>query len=279
MVGCGDIGNRVARALHQQGHQVTGLKRRPLDTPQPFPVICCDIRSAESLSHLGKDFDYVVFIVSAGSRQAEAYQALYGTGLDNLLDHFAQVEKPPRWLMVSSTSVYGQQQGEWVDENSPTQPQSASSQWLLAAEQRIGAANPLNCVVRFSGIYGPGRDWLLRRSAQAEAIQQQPPSYTNRIHRDDCVAVLLFLLDKMQTGENLQSCYLASDNDPAPLWDVMCWIASQYSHPAASGLILSSDAPQNKRCSNARLRALGYEFLYPGYREGYRSRCVLNATT
>lgn len=271
LVGYGDIGQRVALALHDRGHRVTAVKRRPLAEVPPFPVLAIDIRQTGMLQSLSTDFDLVLFMVSAGSRQADDYQALYQTGLQNLLDHFSSSISKPKWLLVSSTSVYGQNDGEWVDESSDTQPLAVSSQWLVAAEKLLWDAIPESCVVRFSGIYGPGRNWLLRRAASGEAIQQHPPQYTNRIHSDDCVAVLLFLLERLLAGETLASCYLASDNDPAPLWDVMCWIADQYQYSPPKALIYSSDAAQNKRCNNARLTALGYQFLFSSYRDGYRN--------
>jgi len=271
VIGCGDIGFRVALALHRQGHRVTGLKRAPPSTPAPFSLIAADIRQASTLSSLATDFDLVLFIVSAGSRQADEYQALYQVGLNNVLAHFASAGRSPRWFMVSSTSVYGQFRGEWVDETSPTEPKTATAQALVAAEQRLWQVDPKHCVVRFSGIYGQGRDWLLRRVSSGESIQRQPPSYTNRIHQDDCVAVLLFLIEKQLAGERLQPCYLASDDDPAPLWDVMNWIAEQYDYPPPTALSVPVDANQNKRCRNGRLRALGYRFLFPSYRDGYRN--------
>ncbi len=269
VVGCGDVGYRVALVMHERGHQVVALKRQPSDTQLPFPLVATDIRRPESLKTLSSDFDLVLFIVSPDSRQPEAYQALYETGLNNLLSHFSCHGRQPRWFMVSSTSVYGQNHGEWVDEASATQPGSSTSLCLRNAEQRLWEVDRQHCVVRFSGIYGPGRDWLIRRAAQGEAIQQQPPTYTNRIHRDDCVAVLVFLMEKHLAGDSLASCYLASDHDPAPLWEVMNWIAAQYHLPAPLPLSTSDNLNQNKRCSNARLVALGYPFLYPSYRDGY----------
>jgi nucleoside-diphosphate-sugar epimerase len=270
-VGLGDIGYRVALALHEQGHRVTGLKRSCPATPPPFPLITADISLAASLNSLPVDFDTVLFIVAPGSRQPEPYRALYVDGLNNLLAHFARAGATPCWLMVSSSSVYGQNRGEWVDETSATEPTAATSRYLLAAEQCLSAAVADHCVVRFSGIYGPGRDWLLRRAQSGEAAQRQPPYFTNRIHRDDCVAVVLFLLEKMLAGDILQRCYLASDNDPAPIWDVMNWIAAEFGYPPPVALDEPADALQNKRCNNARLTALGYRLLYPGYRDGYRS--------
>lgn len=269
VIGCGDVGYKVAQTLSVQGHQVTGLKRQVPLVPASFPIMTADIRQASTLSALPTEFDLVLFIVSAGSRQAEAYQALYYSGLKNVLARFSKGGQAPRWLMVSSTSVYGQNRGEWVDEDSETKPASASAQWLVAAEECLWESSENNCVVRFSGIYGPGRDWLLRRLIQGESIQREPPLYTNRIHYEDCVAVLLFLVEKLLAGESLHRCYLASDNDPAPLWDVMSWIAEQFAYPAPGVVIKEFDAEQNKRCSNARIRALGYRFLFSSYRDGY----------
>ncbi len=269
IVGCGDVGYRVAMALHTTGHQIIGLKRQLPPEPWPFPVLPVDIRQASALAELPDDFDLVLFMVSPDARQAEAYRALYEAGLDNLLNHFAGVRPGLKWLMVSSTSVYGQKNGEWVDETSATEPGSATAFSLLKAEQQLWAADAKHSVVRFSGIYGPGRDWLLRRAETGERIQRHPPIYTNRIHRDDCVAVLMFLIEKQLAGAALQSCYLASDHDPAPLWDVMNWIAAQFNYPAPAVLPVPAGADQNKRCRNTRLTALGYEFLYPSYRDGY----------
>ncbi|CAD6877795.1 Nucleoside-diphosphate-sugar epimerases [Methylomonas albis] len=271
VIGCGDIGYQVALRLHQQGYKVTGLKRCALPISTPFPIFIADIRSASSLASLPSNFDAVIFIVAPDSREGEAYQELYDVGLSNLLAHVASAEKSPIWLMVSSTSVYEQSRGEWVDETSVTEPISATSRWLVAAEKRLWAAGDDNCVVRFSGIYGPGRDWLLRRAATGESVQQQPPSYTNRIHSGDCVAVLLFLLEKQLAGLALEPCYLATDDDPASLWEVMNWLSEQFAYPHPSILPVAPDAPQNKRCSNARLKALGYRFLYASYRDGYET--------
>ena len=269
IVGCGDIGYRLATTLQQRGHAVTGLKRRAFDVRPPFESFLADIREPASLQGLAFDFDTVVFIVSPDGRDAASYQVLFHDGLKNVLEHFAQSSRSPYFLMVSSTSVYGQQHGEWVDESSPTEPDTATARCLVAAERLLWQQDAAHCVVRFSGIYGPGRTWLLRRAASDEAIQQSPPSYTNRIHAEDCVGVLLFLLEKHWAGTPLQACYLASDDDPASLWEVMIWLKQRMGRLPPQALPHNDCAPQNKRCNNARLKALGYCFLYPSYQTGY----------
>lgn len=269
VVGLGGIGYRVASILHCRGHRVIGLKRRLPEFVADFPVVVADICRPETLSSLDTDFDLVLFCVAPVTRTPEAYQALYFQGLNHLLLHFAASESRPKWLMVSSTSVYSHNHGEWVDETSPADSDSATARWLVAAEQRLWFDSQQHCVVRFAGIYGPGRDWLLRRAARGEQIQRQPPTYSNRIHADDCVGVLLLLAEQQLASAPIQSCYLACDDDPAPLWDVIAWLAERHGFAAPQALVAAEDAPRNKRCDNGRLKQLGYRFIYPSYRDGY----------
>jgi nucleoside-diphosphate-sugar epimerase len=281
IVGCGAIGSELASVLSAQGHDVTGLKREPpLSAAGLANYIAADISSQTSLSGLDGDFTEAFFIVSPDGRTERNYRAVYEIGLDNLLAKLPDA----RWIMVSSTSVYGQtvasvpdrlrhfrhpwqSQGEWVNEDSVAEPNTVTSRLIRQAELRLMALNPKNIVVRFSGIYGPGREYLLRQAMQTPAIQQTPPYFTNRIHQRDCVGVLAFLLEQRLAGKALEQCYLASDDDPAPMWDVMTWLAEQLHCPPPTAETV--DAGMNKRCSNARLKALGYRFQYPGYKDGY----------
>jgi nucleoside-diphosphate-sugar epimerase len=230
-----------------------------------------DISAVNALKDLPIDFDFVFFILSPDCRTKESYSAIYKTGLNNVLEHFAKNNTKPLWFFVSSTSVYGQIQGEWVDENSCACPENITSQLIRLAEQRLIALSTNHVIVRFSGIYGPGREYLLRMSRQSSApvIQQTPPYYTNRIHQTDCVGVLVFLLDCRLAGIALDSCYLASDDDPAPTWDVMSWLAERLSCALPSVKTMDQDALMNKRCNNQRLKALGYQFKYSSFKEGY----------
>ena len=262
IVGCGAIGSRLAEVLAKQGHQVTGLKRKPTMSAS-ITYVAADISVAEDLDSLDTDFTDAFFIVSPDGRNAASYQSVYETGLANLLAKLPEA----RWLMVSSTSVYGQTQGEWVDEESIAEPENITSRWIRQAEQQLVAFNPGNCVVRFSGIYGPGREYLLRQARQVPSIQQSPIYYTNRIHQHDCVGVLSFLLEQRLAGQVLAEYYIASDDDPAPTWEVMSWLAEQLTCPPPSPTV--GGEVMNKRCNNSRLKALGYRFQYPGYKDGY----------
>jgi nucleoside-diphosphate-sugar epimerase len=270
IIGCGSIGLALAQALVANGHQVTGLKRHlPVNRQDGIDYFQADITQSTQLAHLATDFAAIFFIVTSDSREPSGYQAIYETGLNNLIQHFADCQQQPRWLLVSSTGVYGQTNGEWVDENSVAEPKSATSQWIRHAEQQITAFNANNVVVRFAGIYGPGRESLIRMAKLGSKIQKEPPYYTNRIHQDDCIGVLVFLLTKALAGHQLDNCYLASDHDPAPMWDVITWLAEQCHAPAPIAKTeLATD--MNKRCNNQRLVSLGYQFIYPDYKSGYQ---------
>ena len=293
IAGCGAIGSELAGVLSAQGHQVTGLKRKPpAVAPGCINYVAADISSPADMEALAADFTQAFFIVSPDGRNEQSYSAVYQSGLNNLLAKFPETP----WIMVSSTSVYAQSQGEWVDEDSIAQPGNITSRLIRLAEQKLTALNPANIVVRFSGIYGPGRNYLLRQAMQTPGIQQTPPYFTNRIHQLDCVGVLSFLLEQRLTGKTLAQCYLASDDNPAPMWEVMTWLADRLhclppsgisqrdadfagskisAHavvpitPFPSSLAAGEEVRMNKRCSNARLKALGYRFQYPSYQDGY----------
>jgi nucleoside-diphosphate-sugar epimerase len=266
IVGCGKIGSKLAAVLSTKGHDVTGLKRNPpLSAPYPICYIAADIDSLTDLADLDSDFTEAFFIVSPDGSTEQSYRAVYETGLNNLLTRLPDTH----WIIVSSTSVYGQTQGEWVNENSIAEPGNITSCLIRQAEQRLMALSPANIVVRFSGIYGPGREYLLRQAMQSPAIQHTPPYFTNRIHQQDCVGVLAFLLEQRLAGKTLAQCYLASDDDPAPMWEVMTWLADHLHCSPPVIKAVDTNPGMNKRCSNARLKALGYQFQYPGYKDGY----------
>jgi nucleoside-diphosphate-sugar epimerase len=270
IVGCGSIGYQLAELLAKAGHDVTGLKRNPpTASNENVKFVCADISIPQDLKVLDTDFEHIFFIVSADSRNENSYRDIYEIGIDNLLNKFAHAGSQAPWIFVSSTSVYGQNQGEWVDEDSETKPKKSTSLKIVQAEQKLMAINSANVVVRFSGIYGPGREYLLRMAKQAPSIQQNPPAFTNRIHQRDCVGVLQFLFEQRLAGINLKQCYVASDDDPAPLWDVISWLAVQMQSDPPIAQIAGHDSDMNKRCRNDRLKKLGYSFIYPDYKTGY----------
>lgn len=280
IAGCGDVGAALGQALYAAGHQIWGLKRRPADLPTGIQPIAADLTDPATLSTLPADLDFVVYSAAAAGFSESLYQAAYVSGVNYLLKALRQAgQQPQRLLFTSSTSVYAQHQGEWVDENSPAEAESFSGHCIRQGEQLMWASGWPAIAVRFGGIYGPGRTRLIDSVRDGTAVcPEGPPIYTNRIHRDDCARVLEHLL-QISEPERL---YIAVDDDPAPLDGVLGWLAAQLGAskprrvvqpPVKPGAETRRDPATrlraSKRCSNARLRATGFQFRYPSYRDGY----------
>lgn len=265
LAGCGDLGTALSTRLVAAGHRVTALKRSAPAHPVPgVDYRLSDLtRAAPDLADA--DFDQAFVILAPGARDAAAYQALYGDGLARLASVLAG--RVGHWFFVSSTGVYGQCRGEWVDEDSVTKPATATARWLLAAETRLAESGAPATAIRFSGIYGPGRERLLRQIAAGEPVPYDPPFYTNRIHQDDCVGILELLHRRALEGLPLAPLYLASDDCPAPMGTVARGLAGALGVPPPPPQ--SGNGEQNKRCRNDRIKALGYRFQFPDWRAGY----------
>ena len=276
LLGCGDLGRKLALRLITAKHTVIAVKRTALKTPiVGLQVVLADITAAQSVQKIPTDVDIVVFVLSPSERNKAAYQKLYGQGLLNVLSYFTHTSLStsgarPRCLLVSSTSVYGQVNGEWVDEESPAQASSFNGKALRQAEQQLWVHCVNNIVVRFSGIYGRGRESLLRRVREGNPIQYDPPCYSNRIHEEDCLGILCFLIDKSLSNEPLENLYLASDSAAVPLADVALWLSDKMACPPPPARAADlTPKGMNKRCRNDRLLQLGYVLRYSSYREGY----------
>ncbi|HXH03795.1 MAG TPA: SDR family oxidoreductase [Candidatus Competibacteraceae bacterium] len=264
IAGCGDVGTTLGLLLAAQGHVVWGLRRDPAPLPTPIRAIAADLGDPVTLEHLPPELDYVFYTAAAGARDEAHYRAVYVEGIGHLLDALAG-QPLRRVFLTSSTSVYAQDDGGWVDEDSPAAGQGTSGRLIREGEQRLLAGPFPATVVRFAGIYGPGRTRLLEQVRAGRPCQAEPPQWSNRIHRDDCARVLAHLL----TLEQPAPLYLAVDDEPAPLHEVLAWLAQRLELPAPPIVNPPLPAGQNKRCRNARLRATGFVFRYPSYREGY----------
>lgn len=270
ILGCGDIGMALGQRLKQAGQRVIGVRRNAAALEgSGLEAVSADLGDAPGLAEL-PDADVLVYVVSADHFDEEAYRTAYPGGLKAVLAEYVGRGKPPRHVFfVSSTSVYAQQGGEQVDEASPTAPSGFSGQLMREAEQALIEHELPGTVVRFSGIYGPGRDRLIRQVSEGRIAPASPAMYTNRIHRDDCAGVLAHLIGLALAGEPLHELYLASDCEPAPLHEVMTWLAKQLKVEATETIQSPLRRRASKRCDNARLLESGYVFRYPSYREGY----------
>jgi nucleoside-diphosphate-sugar epimerase len=263
IAGCGYVGCALAELLRKRGHAVTGLRRNAAALPDGIAPLAVDMADAQATKHaLGdRSFDWVVYAAAADGRDEAAYRSAYVDGLRHVLE---AVRVRERLVFTSSTAVYGQNDGEEVDEESDTRPSRFTGEIMLEAEAQVAAHDATSTVLRFGGIYGPSRTRLVERVARGEAELPAGPRYTNRIHRDDCAGVAAHVLSLAAPAP----IYVGVDDESADLRDVLRWIAERLGRPVPP----IEDGPppaRGKRCNNARLRSTAYAFRYPTFREGY----------
>lgn len=113
---------------------------------------------------------------------------------------------------------------------------------------------------------------MLQQALQGDFCDSKQPVWTNRIQRDDCVGILGLLVSRALEGMALEPIYLATDDGPATMSKVLEWMKNRIGD-AGPGIFLGRGITRrsNHRCSNHRIKALGYEFVYPNYREGYNA--------
>ncbi|MFP4173122.1 MAG: SDR family oxidoreductase [Candidatus Hydrogenedentota bacterium] len=272
IAGCGYVGSVLGSRLAGEGHIVWGLRRDPAGLPEAVTGIGCDLGAPELEARLPDDVDWVFYAVGADSFTEAAYRTAYVEGLDNLLQALRRKSvAPARVVFTSSTGVYHQQDGEWVDETSPTEPAQFSGQRVLEGERLVRESPFPSTAVRFGGIYGPRRTRLITQVRNGEAVcPEGPPRYINLIHRDDCAGVLAHLMTLDAPAE----CYLAVDSEPTDRGAILRWTAHRLGlpdPPASPDASSGGRRGSNKRCSNARLLASGYRFRYPTFRDGYEA--------
>ena len=270
IVGCGDVGGRLATQLLDTDWQVYGLRRSIDRLPAGVIGVAGDLFSEQCPTQWpAGQIDYVVYSAAATEHDEAGYQAAYVDGLKNTLSWLEQHgQRPKRLLFVSSSGVYAQKDGEWVDEASPALSTNYSGRIILDAERVALESGIAASAVRLTGIYGPGRERLMGQVRKGYRVAVEPPLYGNRIHADDAAGLLAFLLEADRQGRALDDCYIGVDNAPAPLAEVVDWLRERLgiTEWAAEASVRRAGS---KRCSNARAKALGWEPRYSSYREGY----------
>lgn len=270
IAGCGYVGTALADLLASERNEIFTLRRSDVSPPRGATAIRADLLDIDALAALPPRLDLVCYMASAGGTDDRSYRSAYVDGLRYLL---AALHGQPvrRLLFASSTGVYAQSSGEWVDEESPAEPVHFSGRRLLEGEHLASRAAFPATVVRFAGIYGPGRTRLVDSVRRGEAtLPGGPPVYSNRIHRDDCAGVLHHLMGV----EDAAALYLAADREPTEASLILGWLAERL---GVAPPPRATDAEphrrygrvSNKRVGNARLLASGYRFRYPTFREGY----------
>jgi len=285
LLGCGYLGRRVATAWHAAGdevHVVTRSRDRVAEfSRRGWTGHVADVCDPASLAQLPA-CDTVLFCVGFDRGSGHSREAVMVDGLTNVLNQIG--ERCQRFIYTSSTSVYGQQTGEWVDESSPCEPTEDGGKCCLAAEKLVWQSFPREqgdrggVVLRLAGLYGPGR--LLSRIdalQRGEPIPGRVDAWLNVLHVDDAASTIRACEDRWQPGET----FLVCDDRPIPRGEYFAQLAQLVHVPpppfddalparrGAGGL--------NKRCSNRKLHErLGLTLRYPTIREGLPAALIAN---
>ena len=218
--------------------------------------------------------DTVLYAIGFDRTSGASMRAVYVDGLANVL---TQLPPPKRFIYISSSSVYGQTDGGWVDETSPTAPAEPSGQIVLEAEGQLaacGVASSAAIILRFAGIYGPGR--LLRRQTieKGESIVGDADKWLNLIHVEDGARVVLAAEQHAEAGRIYNVC----DDHPVRRRYFYAALARALGAPEPRFVAPPLDAPTppheqaNRRINNRRMKVeLHAELRYPDYDQGLRA--------
>jgi nucleoside-diphosphate-sugar epimerase len=232
LAGCGDLGTEAGLRFAATGHRVVGWRRSPAKLPAAIEGVAADLSSGE-LPPIPVDTTAVVVAIAADSPTEDAYRTAYVNGLSNVLEAvLASGAGVRRILFVSSTAVYGDADGGWIDERTMPEPGGFSGRVIRDAEEllygRLHGTGITPIVLRLGGIYGPGRTRLIDQVRAGTAVIPAASRFTNRIHRDDAAAAIVHLCTMEAVPAPV---YLGVDNEPAELGDVLGFLATELGLP------------------------------------------------
>lgn len=270
ILGCGYLGSRVARAWLAAGRRVAALTRGRDEELARLGIepIVGDVLDPDTLKQL-PEASAVLYAIGFDRSTGRSMRDIYVKGLANAV---RAIRCLGPFLFISSSSVYGQTDGSWVNEDSPTEPLETSGQVVLEAERTLRELRPDAIVLRFAGIYGPDR--ILRRQAllNGEPLVGDAEKWLNLIHVEDGASAILAAELRGQSGET----YLIADNEPVRRRDFYTRSAELLGAPPAIFQITAvSVVETNRRISNERAkRELEFAPRYPCYRDGLRA-CIV----
>ena len=285
--GCGYLGRCVASRWLAKGHAVSAITRSPAKADElraagisPLPGDVTDADSLRSLPAAG----VVLYAVGYDRASGIDRRTVVVEGLRNAL---AALEgKCDRVLFVSTTSVYGQSDGEWIDEDSPAEPTTDAGRLALEAEGLVRASPVPSVILRLAGLYGPGR--LLRRVEQlrsGEPIPGAGDSWLNLIHVEDAASAVLLAADRLRRNGRSSSAaspetFLISDDRPVRRREYYSRLAELTGSPlpAFDATAETRSAGLGKRCRNERAkRELRLKLVYPTFEEGLQHALASSA--
>ncbi len=264
-IGFGDLAKRALPHLLEIAN-VIGVSRRPERLPGGLSH--CVYGDYGSLGGLEKAAeikpDYLIFTPVPASRDIAGYQQGYAKAAEHIAVA-GLLKTARRAIFVSSTRVYAERAGGWVDEESPLAAGDPFVDALLAGEACF-RRHATTTVVRPSGLYDGANPIMLRPIL--EGLSSRIGSgFTNRIHRDDAASVIAELIQRDLQGKRLPATLNLNDNTPVTTEELEAWCFQQLGREPRGER--DNQPRANRQVSNAKLQSMGFSLQYPSFREGY----------
>lgn len=265
IIGCGYIGMELAAMWKKKGHFVTATTR----TAEKLDALAKV--SQKSIIIKGNDADELIplisnnecIVVTIGADSADQYESAY-LNTAQIFRHLAlEMDLPRHLIYTSSSSVYGDHHGQWVDESSELLTKTEQGKILAEAEKQYLSLQELGwhtCLFRLTEIYGPGRELSHRiKNLEGHTLPGSGDNYTNMIHKNDCSAAIDYAL-----RHHLEGIYNLSDDEHPTRKELYNAVSEKFHLPKVkwdpTHTALHSG---NKRVSNHKIKAEGFAFRHP----------------
>lgn len=281
VLGCGYVGTAFALQAQAHGHAVVGVVRsvESRDRLRALGVtaLACDLQ-ADDWSALPVVVDVVVYAASTGGAGADAYAQTYDAGVRRALA-WTRTVGAGHFIFTSSTGVYRQDDGALVNEASPVGG-TTTADAILAGERAVLSSGLARAtVLRFGGLYGPGRHYLLDQLRRGEnVIGGRVDHFVNYLHREDAAGAILATVEGAAPGARV---YNVTDGQPVTKAELAVWLSSQLGLPAPVFDAAAPAGPRMRRTgqvqpsrivdSGAIRRELAWTPRFPGVFDGFRA--------
>jgi len=266
IIGCGYVGRAIASFWHDRGHYLTVTTTTPAKVPElekiASRVIVTKADNLDLLSEVIEGQDTI--LLSIGPRQRGLYRETYLETAQNLVKVIQESSNQPKQLIYTgSYSVLGDNQGKWVDENTPLAPITENSEILAETEQvllSVGNEALKVCILRLAGIYGPGRELIkIFKSWSGTTRPGQGEDYSNWIHLDDIVGGL-----ELARGQRLEGIYHLAGDRPLQTGEFLAKLFTTHQLPSITwDGSTPSKRPYNSRLDNRKIKAAGLKLIHP----------------
>lgn len=267
VIGCGKLGQKLGLLAKKTPLDLLGFKRKKI-TSTNIRIEQQDIFDKSFFDKVKiHSPDFILYSLSADEQSEKSYRRNYVEGLKQVIKSIKYINNFQHLFFVSSTSVYGDNNDQFIDEFSETSPKNFRGTILLEAENLLNTVKFNSTVLRLSGIYGSGRNYMIKLSQDAESWPKVD-RWTNRINEDDAANFIIFLLNQCLQGEIPEKLYLLTDKEPVTLFRLLNWMRQNLN--LKNKINITSDPILGKRLRSSIIPSLKFEYKYPTYKQGYK---------